>query len=226
MPYAMPGMMKKQMKVYTKREDLTPLGVSGHLAEEPGAVEGDLADNGDRVPDEDAEDVEEEVAQRNLPRLNGLEVTTVAAMMPVEEMVPMLAPRVSGSMSSRLMRPTAASRRVRVEVADGGGLHHDVDEHADDDVEVPVEADHLAEDGTDGAINDDLEHVHDAEEARAERDEGNDGEEGTRAVVGHVPVIEEEAALEEALVAEASLDLGAAHLVAGAGGEGAPRRCW
>ena len=44
----------------------------------------------------------------------GLEVTTVAAMMPVR-VVPMLAPRVRGSMSSRVMRPTAA-RGVRVEV--------------------------------------------------------------------------------------------------------------
>ena len=44
----------------------------------------------------------------------GLEVTTVAAMIPVM-VVPMLAPRVRGSMSSRPMRPTAA-RGVRVEV--------------------------------------------------------------------------------------------------------------
>ena len=41
-------------------------------------------------------------------------MTTVAAMIPVM-VVPMLAPRVRGSMSSRPMRPTAA-RGVRVEV--------------------------------------------------------------------------------------------------------------
>ena len=44
---------------------------------------------------------------------------------------------------------------------DGGGLHHDGDEHADDDVQVAVEADNLLKE-------------HDAEEAGAE---GDDGEE-------------------------------------------------
>merc|ERR1719258_856517 len=107
---------------------------------------------------------------------------------------------------------------------DGGGLHHDGDEHADDDVQVAVEADNLAQDARGGTLDDDLEHVHDAEEARAQGNERDDGEESSRAVVRHVPLVEGEATLEEALIAEAGLHLGLeiivdADRVAGADGE-------
>jgi hypothetical protein len=88
----------------------------------------------------------------------GLEVTTVAAMIPVM-VVPMLAPRVG----KHVLEADETHSREGGEGGggDGGGLHHDGDEHANGDVQVAVEADNLLKE-------------HDAEEAGAE---GDDGEE-------------------------------------------------
>ena len=148
-------------------------------------------------------------------------MTTVAAMMPVR-VVPMLAPRVSGK---HVLEVDETDRRERGE---GSRVMEEdctmmVMKRADDDVHVAVEADDSAQDTRGGALDDDLQKVHDEKQAGAQRDEGNDGEESTGAVVGHLPVFEHETTLEEALVAEASLDLGAAHLVHRVASE-SPRR--
>ena len=105
---------------------------------------------------------------------------------------------------------------------DGGGLHHDGDEQPIC-VEVPVEADHLAEMRAAVPLTM-IWSMYTMQKRQEQSEEGNDGRK-VPAPRRSCPIIEEEAALEEALVAEASLDLGAAHLVAGAGG-GSPRRCW
>ena len=62
MPYAMPGIIKKQTKVYTKGNILPHLGLVVILPRNL-RHEGDLWIRGTGVPDEDAEDVEEVAAQ-------------------------------------------------------------------------------------------------------------------------------------------------------------------
>merc|ERR1719258_793864 len=198
-----------------QREKPAVLRVGSALAEEPGGLEGNLTHLGDGVPEESTEDVEEEVRKGNLPRLDrvggddggthdasegGTNVSTEGERKHVLE----------GD-------DTHGRERREGGGCDGGGLHHDGDESADGDVEVAVQADDLLKDASSGTLQDDLEHVHDAEEARAQGDERDDGEESSRAVVSHVPLVEGEATLEEALFA-ILLDL-CAHLVACAGGE-------
>eukprot|EP00959_Pyramimonas_sp_CCMP1952_P388924 8149162-Pyramimonas_sp.AAC.1 len=89
--------------------------------------EGDVAHQGDGVPNGNPEDVEEQVGQPEAPLAAGLEVTTFAARMLVM-VVPMLAPR---SESHHLEGDEAAGDERGKH---GGGeerrLHHDGHEDA------------------------------------------------------------------------------------------------
>ena len=138
------------------RKTLPYLGLPVILPREASTVERNLADAGDGVPKAIPKMLKKRWQRATCHASTGLDVTTVAAMTPVR-VVPMLAPRVRGSMSSRVMRPTAA-RGVRVEVVMEEDCE-DGDAHANHDVEVPVEADDGAQHARGGALNDDLEEV-------------------------------------------------------------------